>query len=230
VHDDATRRDIVDTALEQGRRLTDGGTTPPLLDESWIAGGGQRAFAEVRTHPQRVLILPAQVRLRLFEAEAALDEALGDRVELPILRRVGTTPGQADHAALVLGRQALCPFPDPVLGFCLGQRIEVDHRLPGRLVLDELIQRGAAPDAANVLGIAPEVVDLLAADGGRRDTVARVVDLEHLLVDLLVLRNRLEHRGVGGAALAGPLESLGVLDLLQPEMWILLLRDSGDRE
>ena len=220
-------RDVGGLALEHRDRSAHGRAPRPGLDQPRVARLGQRAGAEIGAQPEGVLVLPADPGLGLGHREAAVDEGLGHGVELAHHRRIAAAPGQGDQAEAGLGLQEVGALPHPVLALGRGQGVQVQHRLPDRFGRDVLVQEGAAPQAAHVLGVLPVVVQpgALDADGG--DAVAGVVDLQQLGVDRRELRHRLEHGRVLGAALLDPLEGLLALDLLEPEVGVLVLGRSG---
>ena len=55
--------------------------------------------------------------------------------------------------------QATRALPDPVLALARGEGVEIQNNVPGRLLLEELIEESAAPDASQVIRVAPEVVE-----------------------------------------------------------------------
>ena len=76
-------------------------------------------------------------------------------------------------AALVLRRQAIGALPYPVFLLAGSELVEVEHRFPARLRFPELGDRGAAPNAALVVLVLPEVVEEPAQLGDRRDAFLR---------------------------------------------------------
>ena len=167
--------------------------------------------------------------LGLVENETAFHEGLGDRVELSLDGRVRTTTRKRDHAVPVLRCEAVGALPHPVLTVGLGQSIDVEHRLPGGLVFDELRQKRTPPDTTDVVRVLPEVVDPGAADRRGRDAVPRVVHFEELRVNLAKLGDGLEHRGVRLRAFLRPRERFLAFHLLQPEVWIFVRGDTEAR-
>src|SRR5690606_14877896 len=105
-----------------------------------------------------VLVDPVQAALGLGPEEAALDPGLALEVELAGDVGVGAAARQRDQAALVGRAQAVGAVPHPVLALGLVQRVEVEDRFPGGIGLAVLLERGAAPDAALVVTVLPEVV------------------------------------------------------------------------
>ena len=134
----------------------------PFLGDARITRAGHAAVAEVGVHVDGIGVLPAQAALRLGTVEPVGEELLVDQVELAGLVGVGAAARQRDQAAGVVGLAAIGAVPDPVLALGLVQRVQVQHRLPLRLRLAVLGQRGAAPDTAFVLLVLPEVVVVVA--------------------------------------------------------------------
>jgi hypothetical protein len=105
------------------------------------------------------------------------DERLGLQVEFADDRRIGPAARQRHQGAAVLGPQHRSPAPDPVLVFSPAQVVQVEHDLPGGLVLAVLLQGGAPPEAPRVLRVAPEVVVVAAVFRGGRDAGVGIEDL-----------------------------------------------------
>src|SRR5690606_7705733 len=129
---------------------------------------------------------------------------------------IGTAARQRDQAARVFRTQAVGAMPDPVLALGLVERVEVEHGLPLRLRLAVFLERGAAPEAALVLAVLPEVVIPVALLVDARDLVVGVVDGQQIGFQ------RLEAGGVGQLGLglrvlpADPGELLFAFDVLEP--------------
>jgi len=119
--------------------------------------------------------------------------------------------------------------PHPVFLFGSGEGVEVDHRFPGRLVLAVLGQRRAPPEALGMLLVAPEIVEMVAdlADHGNLR-----VGIEHL-EDARVQRLEVLAFGVLGYGLGVfllyPIEGLGPVDVLEPEVFVVRIRRRGGR-
>ena len=83
------------------------------------------------------------------------------RVEVELARRRRRPPRRATGRPArgrQSGRSSLRAVPDPALALGRAQGVEVEHHLPLRVVGAVLLERGAPPQAALVLGVAPEVV------------------------------------------------------------------------
>jgi hypothetical protein len=83
---------VVHRGLEDRLRIFDRSAPLPLLADAGVTRGGERALAEIRADPERVLIHPAHELLGLWEEEASVDEGFGDGVELPLDGGVRTAP------------------------------------------------------------------------------------------------------------------------------------------
>src|SRR5690606_21063323 len=148
--------------------------------------------------------------------ETALHPVQGGEVELTGHVGVGAAARQRDQAALVVRRQAVGAVPDPVLALGAVERVQVEHGLPRRLRLAVLLERGAAPDAALVVLVAPEVVVPLALLVDARDLLVGVVDRQQLGLERLEggVRGQL---GLGaGVLLADPGQRALALHVLEP--------------
>ncbi len=120
----------------------------------------------------------------------------------------------------ILLRQAAHPLEHP-LGVARGrQRVDVEHRLPGRLVLLELGQGGPAVDAARVLVVAPEVVEIVAPLGDTGNPRLRIERRQRLPLKAGELGMRLEPLGGGGVLLLDPGHGALAVDLLEPEVGV----------
>src|SRR5690606_29686876 len=117
---------------------------------------------EVGVDVDVVAVDPAKATLGFIAEEAAFDPLLAGQVELAGDVGVGAAARQRDQAALVLGRQAIGAVPDPVLALGLVEGVEVDDGFPLGVVRAVGLQRGAAPEAALVLRVLPEVVVVVA--------------------------------------------------------------------
>ena len=192
----------------------------PFLDDARVAGFGQRALAEVGVDEHGVAVDPLQAALGLGAEEAVFHPRLVVQVELAGDVGVGAAARERDQAAVVVRAQAVRAVPDPVLVLFGVERVQVQQQLPLRSVLAVLLQRGAAPDAALVVLVAPEVVVVVAhlADAG--DALVGVVDVQQLGLE------RAEFIGVGqlglgdGVLLAHPGQRLVAGHFLQPLVWI----------
>ncbi len=213
--------DVGVLALEHRRGAGQRRAARPALDHARIARIGEAAGAEIGRHVERVLIGPVHAGLGLGQREAVGDERpLGD-VELAHHVRVGAAARQHDHAAFVLRREAVGAGPDPVLVLLLRQRVEVDHDVPRGLRLAVLVQRGAAPQAARVLVVAPEVPEPLAAAHDARDLLLGVEDGAQLGSGLVELRPCFDDLARLRVALAHPREGLVAEHVLQPQVGVV---------
>ena len=112
-------------------------------------------------------------------------------------------------------------MPHPVRLFGSGERVEVEHRLPLGLAARVTGDRRPAPDAADVIGILPEIINLAADEIADRDAVLGLGDVQRLFVILGVARIGLEHSGRPGVVLLDPLHGLGRGNVLEPDVGVV---------
>jgi hypothetical protein len=202
------------------------GAALPALDHARVAGRRHAAGTEVGADPNRVEIEPVDVLLGFGQHEAVLDEGLVDQVELALHGGVGAAARQRQHAAAVWlrrrgGSQAVAALEHPVLVLGLSQRVQIEHHFPRRRWLAVLGERGPAPQAARIGGVAPEVVVVLAHARDHRNALARVQHLEQAAAQWL-------EPGIGGKLLFGegvlrshPAEGLVARDIFEPKVRIV---------
>jgi len=89
------------------------------------------------------------------------------------------------------------------------------------------VQRGAAPQAARVLVVAPEVPEPVAAAGDGGDLVLGVEDGAQLVARLVELRPGLDLLARLRVALAHPREGLVAEDVFQPQVGVVGGRGGG---
>src|SRR5690606_9698169 len=164
------------------------------------AGFGERALAEVGEDEYRVAVDPGQAALGLGSEEAVFHPLPAGQVELAGHVGVGAAARERDQAAVVVGAQAVGTVPDPVLALGGVERVQVQQQFPLGVVLAVFLERGAAPDAALVVPVAPEVVVVVAhlADGG--DPLVGVVDGEQFGFEFAE-SVRIGQFGLGGGVL-----------------------------
>ena len=85
-------------------------------------------------------------------------------------------------------------LPNPVGFLGLGQGVEIKHRGPLRRIAFVTLQGGAAPEAAHVVCVLPEIRDLTADKFRRRDAIFRLGDRQGFLEKLFVARVRRQDR------------------------------------
>ena len=222
-------RDVAGLALVDRRRVCQRRAPLPGLDDARIARIGHRARPEVGADRQRVGVDPAGAALGLGQREAAFagrDEAALDQVELAHHGRIGAAARQVDQAAApdraALGvtrrRADVRAVPDPVLALGRGQRVQVEHRLPRRLGLAVARQRRAPPQAARVLGVLPEVVEVVADAADIGNALARVHQRLQARAELGVVGTRAQLALGAGVVLAHPGQRGLAMHLFQPEV------------
>ena len=210
-------------AGEDLRRLGQRHPAPPPPHGAGVAGGGHRPVADVGVDEDLLArrVRPAHAALGLGPREAVGDEGLRHQVELPGLVRVRAAAGQG-HQRPGEGRAqhpGAVPHPADALG--LGEGVDVDEHLPLRLGGAVGRPGGAPPDAAHVLGVGPEVVEVLAALDHAGDLRGGVEDLEDAGAQLGEPR-RGGQRGLRlGVAGPDPRQGLLALDVLEPAVRVL---------
>ena len=182
---------------------------------------GHAARAEIGRDEHRVAVDPAQRPLGERTLEAALDEGPGLEIELARDRRVAPARRQIDEAAAVVGAQARRALPHPLRAFGLVDRVEVEHHVPRRVRLAVLVGRGAAPDAALVVAVLPEVVEVRADLHNRRDARVGVEDRSDRLLEGLEAVVGGERLGRAHVLLAHPRERAVALHVFKPEIGVV---------
>src|SRR5690606_1757467 len=114
--------------------------------------------------------------LGLGDGEAVLDERARRDVELAYDIGVGAAGAQRDQAADIIGGEAVGPVPDPALALGLAERVDVDQRAPFGLARRIAVDRRDPPEAARILGIAPEIGDVIADHRLRHRDLGIVVE------------------------------------------------------
>ena len=217
IHHARRDADVLVASLENRLGLGQRRAAFPALGHTRVTGLGQRALAPVGADEQRVAVEPSDVGLGLRQLKTALDEALGQGVELAMHRRIGSAARQLDEAALVAGSEPVDAFVNPVFILGLGQRIDVEHRLPLRLGRAVRLQRRPANDASDVPGVPPKIVNMRAANRAVRDAVLGIEQPLGLREETLVTRVGLKLGEGFAVALLHPLERAFALDLLEPK-------------
>ncbi len=184
---------------------------------------GQRAFAEIAAHQQRIGIDPLDPALALLvEHEAALNEALGGHVEFAQHGGILAPVAQRDHAQAIFGRQAGRALVHPFAPFGLGQRIDVKHGFPLRVVGAIAFQRGPAHQPARVLLVLPEIVQAVRADRDIGDAIFAIVNRQRLGLDRVVARVAREQLHRPLVLGADPVERLVATGFFEPDVTVLL--------
>ena len=111
-------------------------------------------------------------------------------------------------------------MPDPALPFRGVERIQVDEDLPGRLAFAVLGRRRAAPDAARVLAVAPEVVVMAAELFDVRDALVGIEDRKQIVAQRREARVGLERLLRARVLLPRPVEGRVTGDVLEPQVGI----------
>jgi hypothetical protein len=214
---------VVRLALVDRRRLGQRGAAPPLLDNARVARRGHRALAEVGTHIDPVLVDPRDRRLGLGQVEALVDEGTVLHVELPHHGGVRAAPGQLDQRPPVVRLEHHRAVPHPVLVLVGSQGVHVENQLPAGPVLAVLLQGGPAPEPARVVGVLPEVVQILSAPA---DVWDAIIGVEHLTDFRLQLVEPVRAgEVVDGLRVAVPHPGQGVVpgDVFEPEVRVGLI-------
>ncbi|MNS39454.1 hypothetical protein D3C72_717360 [compost metagenome] len=217
----ARDRDISLLAGEDLDRLIDALAALHQAHGARIARVRQRALAEVARDQQGVLVDPAGAALGFRQVDAAFDKGFRHAVELADGHRILAAVRQGQQAVAFLGRQAGRALVDPVLALGRRQGVDVEDGLPGRGVGAIGVQRRAAPDAAHVLGVLPEVVDVAVVGEARRgDAVARLDQVQGLLMQGFITRIALQRAQRGRVVGLDPVHGALALDLFQPDIGV----------
>jgi hypothetical protein len=207
--------------LEDRLGLGERGAAPPQPGRPRVPRGGQRAGPDVGAHVDPVGVDPADAALRLGQREAVGHELQPFQVELPHHAGVRAAARQAHEAPVEGGAQHRDALPDPVLALRRRERVDVDEHLPHRFPLAVLVERRAPPQAPGVLGVAPEVVQLVAAPPGERDPLVGVEDLAQRPAKRGEPGVAVEScRGLG-VAFGHPAGGLGPFEILKPVVRVL---------
>ena len=135
---------------------------------------------EVRAYQHGIAILPRHTGLRLRQSEAVGDEFHCRQVELADHGRVRSAARELHQCQREVGFDHLRPGPHPLLVVSRGQRVEVDQDVPLRGFAAIALQRGAAPQSAWVVRVAPVVVEELTAPSYVGDAGVGVEDFQRL--------------------------------------------------
>ena len=213
--------------LRLGQRL------PPAqsLDHEGVAGRGHRPRPPFAGDEQRIAVLPGDDLLAFGQGESTLDEAAVAQIELADVMGVAAAVRKVEQAAPLLGAEAEHALIDPGFGFGPRQRVEIENGLPFGRIGAEAGEGGAPQQAADMIGILPEIVEPVRADGDSRDAVARLEDFERPIVVKLVARIALERAESPCVFAARPGKRALPLDFLEPGEGIVggrrVLRDCG---
>ena len=102
-----------------------------------------------------------------------------------------------------------------------GHGVDIEDRLPGGFWFSQFFERGAPVDAPRVLGVPPEVVQMIPAFLHSRNAGARVQDLEGLRVEFVEDRLGPEPFGSPRVLLLDPVHRSFGVDRLEPEMGVV---------
>ena len=159
-------------ALEHDGRRLEGLAAPPELDRARIAGA--RRIAMRGSDQQRVGIDPVGALFRLRRDKAAIDEAPGGEIVFAQHLGVAAAPAQRQERPVALARPHGRAGPDPILALGQSQRVEIEQDFPLRLAVAIGGPGRATPEAALVVGVNPEIIDLAAAPRDMGDLVLAV--------------------------------------------------------
>ena len=209
--------DVVVMAGEDQFRLPQRLPAPPREHLLRVPRRRQAARPHVRAHQDLVAAHPRHVRLRLGQLERPIiDELQGFQVELADHRRIRPASGQMHQSPVVVRVPALRALPHPVLAFRRRQRIHVEQHLPLGRAGQERRQRRAPPQAARVVAVAPEVVQVLAAAHGIGDAGVGVEGGANVLLQRIAGRVAVEKRFRFRAALPRPVQRAAPGDVVEP--------------
>ena len=144
--------------------LVEGLAAFPEFDDEGVAGLGHGAGAPVAGYEESVFVDPGDGLFGAGENEAVVDELAGFEIELAEGVGVFAAGGEGDEAEAVAGVEAVEALLDPLLVVLRGECVVVDDGVPVGLIVEVAVERGAAENAANVLGVLPGVVDLADAE------------------------------------------------------------------
>jgi len=136
---------------------------------------------------------------------------------------------EGEQAAGLVRRQAAGALEHPVGVLGLGEGVDVEDGLPGGLGGAVALQRRLAPQAAHVIGVLPEVAQgAVAGERDARHAVLGVEDRKRLGLEVGVAGVTLQHAQAARVLGLGPVEGAGSLDLLHPQIGIVLA-EFGER-
>ena len=220
---DGSDRDVRRFAGEDGDGVVERGAARPAFRDARVSRFGQRAVpvgcgTEVGADVDVVLVDPTHRRLVLGERESVGDPGACGEVEFAHHRGVGTAARQRDQHSPIIGAQRRRALPHPVLVLGLGEFVDVDQHVPLGIVGDVGVEGRAAPQAARIGGVAPEVVEVVAAASNVRDAVVGVEGFESLFLDLGEPLRRGQPVDGRGVVLTHPVERGVGGDLLEPQV------------
>ena len=157
------------------------------------------------------------------EDEAAFDELAGAEVELAESVGVFTAGGENDEAEAVTGVDAVEAVRDPLLVVLDCERVVVDDGVPVGLVGDVAFERGAAEDAADVLGVLPGVVDGADAEARTGQAGRGFEYFESGFGEGVVVRVGLENFGGAGIFGVDPGHGAFAVDVFEPLVFVGLV-------
>ena len=181
---------------------------------------GHGAGAPVAGYEQGVFIDPGDVLFRVWEDEAVRDEVAGAEVEFAEGVGVFAAGGEGDEAETVARVEAVEAFLDPLLVVLSGEGVVVDDGVPVGILGEIAFERGAAKDAANVLGVLPGVVDFADAEVGRGKAGGGFEDFECGFGEGIVVGISVEN--LGGASIFGvdPGHGARAVDVFEPLVFV----------
>ena len=190
------------------------------LHDERVAGGGHRARTPVAGQDQGVAVDPVHVLLAVRQGEPAVHEAAGGEVELAHRHRVLAAVRQGEQTARLRRPLAGGAFPDPVGALGLGQGVEVQHGAPVRRRRGVVGDAGGAPEAADVVGVLPEVEHLAAEEVRAGNAVLGLGEFERLGVQAGVAGVAFQHLQRAGVLLVHPGQRAFAAYVLQPEVGV----------
>ena len=212
--------------LDQHRRRIDIRSAPPQPDRPRIARRRRHVLAVGARQQQRVPVQPVGAALGLRQIEAVANEGFGWDVELAQHGRIAAPARQTEDCQIVRARQRRRAMPHPVLLFLLRQGVDIQDDLPARLLRAEAVERRPPPQAARVLGILPEIVEMPSATHDERNVVWPVQNGRQG-IPVPGKASIAEFRQRGAVLRLDPGQRAGALDVLEPQMGIVV--GSGDR-
>src|SRR5262249_25801277 len=156
-------------------------------------------------------------------------QRFGLQIEFARYGGVGSAARKVDQATVVGGIQNIIALPNPVLFFIGGKFVEVEDCFPFGFGLFEFFECGAPEDAADIVGVAPEVVIPRAVLGDVWNAFLGIEDGEQAASNWLEVRRGFKLVGADCILGACPVERLVAGDVFEPLVGIVCGLNGGRR-